>query len=183
MNLILQMISYFSAVYIRWRNSADWNGKFVLNSLSKFDGYMAMLMTLMVVMMKMVVLVAVMAGILSFSILGKCKGNSSWGVLSFLWRWTSWSCDHDGHSAEDEDQRTKMTNDQRKTIRIQKALRFPNGKFWDGLQIFGTARKENFFKAVQHFQTLRIIGQKNLFIIWKSKKTVAIMNTKVQRKL
>ena len=63
-----------------------------------------------------------------------------------------------------------MTNDQRKTIRIQKALRFPNGKFWDGLQIFGTARKENFFKAVQHFQTLRIIGQKNLFIIWRRKK-------------
>ena len=29
--------------------------------------------------------------------------------------------------------RTKMTNNQRKTIRIQKALRFPNGKFWDGL--------------------------------------------------
>ena len=49
----------------------------MLNSVSKFDGYMAMLMTLMVVMMKMVVLVAVMAGILSFSILGKCKGNSS----------------------------------------------------------------------------------------------------------
>ena len=49
----------------------------MLNSLSKFDGYMAMLMTLMVVMMKMVVLVAVIAGILSFSLLGKCKGNSS----------------------------------------------------------------------------------------------------------
>ena len=45
---------------------------------SKFDGYMAMLMTLKVeLMMKMVVLVAVIAGILSFSLLGKCKGNSS----------------------------------------------------------------------------------------------------------
>ena len=50
----------------------------MLNSLSKFDGYgKAMLMMLVVLMMKMVVLVAVMAGILSFSILGKCKGNSS----------------------------------------------------------------------------------------------------------
>ena len=37
-----------------------------------------MLMTLKVeLMMKMVVLVAVIAGILSFSLLGKCKGNSS----------------------------------------------------------------------------------------------------------
>ena len=46
---------------------------------------MAMLMTLMVVLMrKMVVIVAVMAGILSFSILGKCKGNSSGVVLLFL---------------------------------------------------------------------------------------------------
>jgi len=56
----------------------------VLNSIIKFDGCMAMLMTLMVLMMKMVVLVAVMAGILSFSLLGKCKGNSSGVVLSFL---------------------------------------------------------------------------------------------------
>ena len=39
MNLILQMGIYFLAVYIRWWNSADWNGKFVLNSISKFDGY------------------------------------------------------------------------------------------------------------------------------------------------
>ena len=39
---------------------------------------MAVLMTLMVVLMrKMVVLVALMAGILSFFLLGKCKGNSS----------------------------------------------------------------------------------------------------------
>ena len=46
---------------------------------------MAMLMMLMVVlMMKMVVLVAMMAGILSFSLLGKCKGNSSGVVLFFL---------------------------------------------------------------------------------------------------
>ena len=37
-----------------------------------------MLMTLKVeLMMKMVVLVAVIAVILSFSLLGKCKGNSS----------------------------------------------------------------------------------------------------------
>ena len=56
----------------------------MLNFLSKFDGYMAMLITLMVLMMKMVVLVVVMAGILSFFLLGKCKGNSSGVVLLFL---------------------------------------------------------------------------------------------------
>ena len=57
----------------------------MLNSLSKFDGYgKAMLMMLVVLMMKMVVLVAVMAGILSFSILGKWEGNSSGVVLLFL---------------------------------------------------------------------------------------------------
>ena len=43
--------------------------------------------------------------------------------------------------------------------------------FWNG-------QEKNFFKAVQYFQTLRIIEPKNLFIIWKSKKTVAITNTK-----
>ena len=42
----------------------------MLNFLSKFDGYMAMLITLMVLMMKMVV---VMAGILSFFSLESAK--------------------------------------------------------------------------------------------------------------
>ena len=53
--------------------------------------------------------------------------------------------DHDGDSPEDEDHNDQFNA---KSIRTQRALRFPNGKFLDGLYIFGTARKENFFKAI-----------------------------------
>ena len=97
---------------------------------------MAMLMMLMVVLMrKMVMLVALMAGILS---LESAKETLVEVYFCFFDGELHVNSDHDGHSAEDEDQNDQFN---KKSIRTQRALRFPKWKvsgwclnFWNGVE-------------------------------------------------